>query len=77
MVKIKAALFDLDGVVVDTEDSYTEFWNAQGEKYHPEIPNFALGRKGSTLAQVFDKFFSLKAARSAARPGNKQTETKL
>lgn len=58
MVKIKAALFDLDGVVVDTEDSYTEFWNAQGEKYHPEIPNFALGIKGSTLAQVFDKFFS-------------------
>lgn len=58
MAKIKAALFDLDGVVVDTEDSYTEFWNAQGEKYHPEIPNFALGIKGNTLAQVFNKFFS-------------------
>ena len=58
MAKIKAALFDLDGVVVDTEDSYTEFWNAQGAKYHPEIPNFALGIKGNTLAQVFDKFFS-------------------
>ena len=27
--------------------------------------------------RFFDKFFSLKAARSAARPGNKQTETKL
>lgn len=58
MSEIKAALFDFDGVIVDTEDSYTEFWNGQGLKYHPEIPNFALGIKGNTLAQVFDKFFS-------------------
>lgn len=57
MFEIKAALFDLDGVVVDTEDSYTQFWNAQGLKYHPEIPNFALGIKGNTLSQVFNRFF--------------------
>lgn len=56
--KVIGAFFDLDGVIVDTEDEYTKFWNAQGEIYHPEIPNFALGIKGNTLVQVFDKFFA-------------------
>lgn len=56
-MRIKGALFDLDGVVVDTEAEYSEFWNAQGKKYLPGIPNFADGIKGNTLVQVFEKFF--------------------
>ncbi len=30
-----AALFDFDGVVMDTETQYSIFWNEQGRKYHP------------------------------------------
>ncbi len=52
-----AALFDFDGVVVDTEPQYTLFWDAQGEKYHPEIPNFGHHIKGQTLTQLYEQYF--------------------
>lgn len=58
MKAVKAALFDLDGVVVDTEAEYTRFWDGQGRLYRPDIDNFALGIKGYTLRQVFDEFFA-------------------
>lgn len=32
-----AALFDFDGVIMDTETQYTVFWNAQGFKYLNEV----------------------------------------
>ena len=32
-----AALFDLDGVVFDTEPQYSVFWEKQGLIYHPEF----------------------------------------
>ena len=46
---IKAALFDLDGVVFDTESQYSVFWGMIGREYHPEMPDFALRIKGQTL----------------------------
>ena len=49
--KTIAALFDFDGVIMDTEPQYTIFWNEQGQKYlHKE--NFGPGIKGQTLAQM-------------------------
>ena len=53
-----AALFDFDGVVVDTESQYSIFWGEQGCKYHPEMPNFSEEVKGTTLKQIFDKYFA-------------------
>lgn len=55
---IKAALFDLDGVVFDTESQYTIFWGMIGKEYHPEIPDFAHRIKGQTLVQIYSKHFS-------------------
>ena len=55
---IKAALFDLDGVVFDTESQYTIFWGMIGKEYHPEMPDFAQRIKGQTLVQIYDKYFS-------------------
>ena len=52
-----AALFDFDGVVVDTEPQYTLFWDVLGKKYHPEIPNFGHHIKGQTLIQIYKQFF--------------------
>lgn len=57
MSKIKAALFDLDGVVFDTEPQYTVFWSMIGREYHPEMPDFAQRIKGQTLVQIYDRFF--------------------
>lgn len=54
---IKAALFDLDGVVFDTESQYTIFWGMIGREYHPELTDFAQRIKGQTLAQIYDKYF--------------------
>ena len=54
----KAALFDLDGVVFDTEPQYTVFWGAICRQYHPEHPGLENEIKGSTLTQIYDRWFS-------------------
>lgn len=56
---IKAALFDLDGVVFDTESQYSVFWGMIGKEYHPEISDFAQIIKGQTLVQIYDKYFPM------------------
>ena len=55
---IKAALFDLDGVVFDTEPQYTVFWGAQCREFHPELPGLEHRIKGQTLVQIYDAWFS-------------------
>ena len=55
---IKAALFDLDGVVFDTEPQYTVFWGAQCREFHPEHPGLEHEIKGQTLTQIYDKHFT-------------------
>ena len=51
---MKAALFDLDGVVFDTEPQYSVFWGEQCRLYHPEHPGLEHEIKGSTLEQIFE-----------------------
>lgn len=58
MNRIKAALFDLDGVVFDTEPQYTIFWRKQCVEFHPEIPGLENKIKGQTLVEIYDKYFS-------------------
>jgi len=55
--KTIAALFDFDGVVMDTETQYSIFWGEQGRKYRPDLPNFDRIIKGQTLVQIYDKYF--------------------
>ncbi len=55
--KFKAVLFDFDGVVVDTEDQYTVFWDEINRKYIPEVKGFAQMLKGNTLVEVFNRYF--------------------
>ena len=38
--KCIAALFDFDGVVMDTETQYSLFWNKIGKQYFPQIEEF-------------------------------------
>lgn len=56
--KLKAALFDLDGVVFDTEPQYTVFWGSQCRLYHPEHPGLEYEIKGQTLTEIYDQWFS-------------------
>lgn len=58
MKDIKAALFDLDGVVFDTEPQYTIFWGSQCREFHPEHPGLEHEIKGQTLVQIYDAWFS-------------------
>jgi HAD superfamily hydrolase (TIGR01509 family) len=55
--KIKAVLFDFDGVIMNTEPQYSIFWGAVGKKYFPEEATWAQDIKGSTLFQIFNKYF--------------------
>ena len=60
------ALFDFDGVVMDTEPQYTAFWNRKGMEYFG-VENFAYTIKGQTLVQIFEKHF----------PGREEEQRKL
>lgn len=55
--KTIVALFDFDGVIMDTETQYTVFWNEQGLKYLNE-EDFGRRIKGQTLTQIYEKYFS-------------------
>ena len=49
----KAALFDLDGVVFDTEPQYTVFWGGQCRLYFPDDEGLEHRIKGQTLTQIY------------------------
>lgn len=53
----KAALFDLDGVVFDTEKQYTRFWASEARRYHPEVKDLEYLIKGQTLYEILSRFF--------------------
>lgn len=55
---LKAALFDLDGVVFDTEPQYSVFWGQICREYHPEHPGLENEIKGQTLTQIYDRWFN-------------------
>ena len=55
--KTIAALFDFDGVIMDTETQYTVFWDEQGRKYLNE-EDFGRRIKGQTLLQIYEKHFA-------------------
>ena len=56
--EVKAALFDLDGVIFNTEPQYTEFWRSQCRLYHPEMPGLENQIKGQTLVEIYEKYFA-------------------
>ncbi|MDD2192338.1 MAG: HAD family hydrolase [Bacteroidales bacterium] len=53
-----AYLFDLDGVVIDTEKEYTKIWTEIGDKHIPHIKNFAFQIKGNHLNNIYQNYLS-------------------
>lgn len=58
-------LFDLDGVVIDTEPQYSAFWTEIGRQFFPGLPSFADDIKGHSLVSIFEDYFSDSAAQRA------------
>ncbi len=56
--RFRAALFDLDGVVIDTESQYSRFWAQMGHEFRPDVDDFAARIKGRTLQGIFDTWFA-------------------
>lgn len=54
---MKAALFDLDGVLIDTEPVYTEIWSNIERHFPIGIDNFAQRIKGTTLPDILNQYF--------------------
>lgn len=52
-----AVLFDLDGVLVDTETIYTRVWSNIDRLYPSGIDNFAMAIKGWTLPRIFATYY--------------------
>ncbi|MDE5785475.1 MAG: HAD family hydrolase [Duncaniella sp.] len=50
------ALFDLDGVLIDTEGQYSIFWAETGRKYNVGGPTFSDDIKGTNLALILALF---------------------
>lgn len=54
---LKCALFDLDGVVFDTESQYSVFWGGVFRRYYPGTSGLENQIKGQTLVQIYDRYF--------------------
>ena len=50
------ALFDLDGVIIDSEGTYTEFWRGIDRLYPTGIEDYAIAIKGTTLPEIMKHY---------------------
>lgn len=53
-----AFLFDLDGVLIDSEKEYTGIWARINHEFPTGIDNFEVVIKGTTLKQILEKYYT-------------------
>ena len=70
------ALFDLDGVILDTEGSYTAFWDDYGSRHFSE-KDFGLKIKGQTLVMILGDYFPEENERKAITDAINDFERKM
>ncbi|MCI7634392.1 MAG: HAD family hydrolase [Bacteroidales bacterium] len=70
------ALFDLDGVILDTEGSYTAFWDDYGSRHFTE-KDFGLKIKGQTLVKILGDYFPEENERKAITDAINDFERKM
>ena len=61
---IKGVLFDLDGVLIDTEGTYTQFWEAVDRHFPTGVEGFAQVIKGSNLHNILHTYFPTEEMRA-------------
>lgn len=52
-----AMLFDLDGVLIDSEKSYSVFWSEIGRRFPTGYDNLSTRIKGMTLTEIYHQYF--------------------
>lgn len=57
-MKQLGALFDLDGVLIDSEKCYTRFWEEIEKMYPTGIPNYPYAIKGMNLETIIKNYDS-------------------
>lgn len=57
-MEFRAALFDLDGVIFNTEPQYDTFWAEMAARFRPDAPQMVREIKGTTLVSTLDAWFS-------------------
>lgn len=50
-------LFDLDGVLIDSETEYSRIWSEINDAYPTGVENFARVIKGQTLPEILNRYF--------------------
>jgi len=53
-----AFLFDMDGVLIDTEPLYGKFWGSIAQRYDIANTDFVINVKGRTLSDIITTFLS-------------------
>lgn len=53
----EAFLFDLDGVIIDSESTYTEIWAEIDRHFPTGIENFPIKIKGTTLSNILSTYY--------------------
>lgn len=70
-------LFDVDGVIVDSESRYTTFWNGIEELYPTGIPNYAISIKGSNLPTILHTYYDSDVVRHDIEQKLNEFETSM
>ena len=67
MSKQPGIIFDLDGVIIDTEPIYDVFWADAAIRYHVGIDRFEAVIKGTTMPNIMEQYFSNHTPEERAR----------
>ena len=65
-------LFDLDGVLIDSEREYTRIWENIDKKYPTGVKNFALAIKGQTLSKILSDNYDDETRKSVTEELHRQ-----
>lgn len=72
-----AFLFDLDGVLIDSEREYTRIWQTIEERFPTGVQNFTKKIKGTTLPNILDTYFPDSEVRSQVEKMLYELEQKM
>lgn len=70
-------LFDLDGVIIDSESQYTRIWAQINQEFPTGIPGFELIIKGSTLSKILNENYDSEETRNKVSRRLHQLEAQM